>query len=331
MFGTLWKSLGEGMGKRWLLVSFGPALVFWGGSLLVYGETTRWALVILWQAYPEWFRTITLAGALAGVVFTAYLLDLFSTPMLRLIEGYGWERIPILNWWQEQRADEREREASIPQNRFSHLHRKQILAQMGQGRPLAEAEEAELLDLEHEIYYQPPDPARAMPTRLGNVLRAAEDAVRARYGLDPIVCWPRLYPLLPETLRSALGEARSNTDAALRASLLGLLFSVIWVPWSLWLGVFWLALVSLGGLLVAWLGYQAAVQAAVPYSDLIRAAFDLHRFDLYRGLGWSPPPSSSQERPAADGEPLTSGQRLSQYLWRGEVGKDIQFRDSGKS
>lgn len=325
MFGGLWKSLGEGFGSRWLLVSFGPALIFWGASLLVYGEGTGWAWVAAWEAFPGWFQTMALAGSLAGIVFTAYLLDLFSTPLLRLAEGYGWERVPLVGDWLRARADERVREAAASQTRFNHLQRKRHLAHIGRGRPLDEAEMRELLNLERQLYYSPPDPAHAMPTGLGEILRAAEDAVRARYGLDPIVCWPRLYPLLPEALRADLGAARGSLGTALRVSLLGVVFSVGWGIWSLWIGDWLLAATTLAGLLVAWLGYRAAVQAAVPYSDLIRAAFDLHRFELYKSLRWPLPKSPDQERPAAPGESPTCGQQLSQYLWRGSGADDIQF------
>jgi hypothetical protein len=325
MFSSLWKSLGEGFDKRWLLTSFGPALVFWGASLLVYGAGTGWAFITAWEKFPDWFQTMLLAGSLAGIVFTAYLLDLFSTPLLRLAEGYDWERVPLVGWWLRQGADERVREAEAPQKRFAQLQKKRVLAEAGQGESLNEAEMAELLGLEQRLYYRPPDPARAMPTALGNVLRAAEDAVRARYGLDPIVCWSRLYPLLPEAIRADLGAARGNMDAALRASLLGVVFTFVWGIWSLWQGAWLLALATLAGFGVAWLGYRAGVQAAVPYADLIRAAFDLYRFELYKNLCWPPPQSPGQERPAALGEPPTIGQQLSQYLWRGEGTDHIQF------
>jgi hypothetical protein len=37
-----------------------------------------------------------------------------------------------------------------------------------------------------------------LPTMLGNTLCAAEFRARSRYGLDVVVLWPRLYPLLSD-------------------------------------------------------------------------------------------------------------------------------------
>ncbi len=326
MFSSLWKSLGEGFGSRWLLTSFGPALVFWGASLLVYGGGTDWAFLTDWENFPAWFQTLLLAASLAIVVFTAYVLDLFTTPVLRLAEGYGWEGIPLLGARQKARADERIQEAQASQERFAELQKRRILAAGGQGQPLTKAELAELQKLEQQLYYRPPDPERMMPTDLGNVLRAAEDAVRARYGLNPIVCWPRLYPLLPEAIRGDLAEARSNVDTALRSSLLGVAFSLLWGIWALARANWLLAVSTLVGLIIAWLGYRAAVQAAVPYADLIRAAFDLYRFDLYETLRWPLPKCSPEERPADSMTQPTIGQRVSQYLWRGDGADDIRFQ-----
>ena len=36
-----------------------------------------------------------------------------------------------------------------------------------------------------------PDEKRLLPTRLGNILRAAEDSAGGRYGLDTVAVWPR--------------------------------------------------------------------------------------------------------------------------------------------
>ena len=41
-------------------------------------------------------------------------------------------------------------------------------------------------------------------TGLGNALAAMEDSAGAAYGLDAVVAWPRLYPLLGDKVRAVV-------------------------------------------------------------------------------------------------------------------------------
>ena len=83
-----------------------------------------------------------------------------------------------------------------------------------------------------------------------------------------------------------------------------------------------------GGLIVALLSYVGATQAAATYGDLLRAAFDLHRFDLYQALHWPLPPSWKAEKPAPAGQAPTYGQALSQFLYRGLGVQDVVYGHS---
>ena len=62
----------------------------------------------------------------------------------------------------------------------------------------------------------PADPAWLLPTRLGNALRAAETRAGEPYGLDAVVAWPRLYPLLPDGVRALVDDQRDGLDLAAR-------------------------------------------------------------------------------------------------------------------
>jgi len=46
--------------------------------------------------------------------------------------------------------------------------------------------------------HTPAESDRHMPTKLGNILRAAELRSKDKYGLDAVICWPRLWLLLPD-------------------------------------------------------------------------------------------------------------------------------------
>jgi hypothetical protein len=318
MFEGLWKELGEGFGRRWLLTVFGPALLFWGTSLLVYVNIRGWVEALnWWESRVTSVQTALIAGALAVVVFTAILLEQFTTPIARLFEGYWPWPLRWLALWLSSRRGQGLREK---QQRFSQLKVKELQAQA------TDEDRAEALKLDAELGHRPPDPALAMPTALGDVLRAAEDYPRRRYGLDPVVTWPRLYPSLGEALKGALAEARSNMDALLRVTTLSLIFAI---AWGIWLGIarhtLLLIGVVAGGLIVALLGYVGATQAAATYGDLLRAAFDLHRFDLYEALHWPPPPSWKAEKPTPADQAPTCGQALSQFLYRGLGVQDVVY------
>ena len=58
-----------------------------------------------------------------------------------------------------------------------------------------------------------------MPTRLGNILRAAESYPHDRYGADAVLTWPRLFPLLPDRLTASLTAARAEIEQVVVAGL----------------------------------------------------------------------------------------------------------------
>jgi hypothetical protein len=64
----------------------------------------------------------------------------------------------------------------------------------------------------------PDEPVDVAPTKIGNILLAAEQHPRLRYGLDPVVIWSRLQPLLPEALAGALKDAKASLDMMLTLS-----------------------------------------------------------------------------------------------------------------
>jgi len=77
--------------------------------------------------------------------------------------------------------------------------------------------------------------------------------------------------------------------------------------------------------------WTAAIQAAASYGDLLRAAFDLHRFDLYRALHWPLPERWLHEKPTPLDQPDTMGQSLSQFLHRGLGVADVLYVHPARS
>jgi hypothetical protein len=137
-----------------------------------------------------------------------------------------------------------------------------------------------------------PDEDRLLPTRLGNALRSFEDHAGQRYGLDTITMLPRLYPYLSDHVSSALDDLRDQLDIAARLCVTLLLATVVSAALLLTHG--WWLLVPAATAILAWVAYRSAVQAAIAYGKEIAVAFDLHRFEMVRGLHF-PLPSAAEE------------------------------------
>ena len=132
-------------------------------------------------------------------------------------------------------------------------------------------------------------------TALGNALSAMEDSAGAAYGLDAVVTWPRLYPVLGDKVRAVVDDLRDGLDAAARLAATGALTAVAAVALLAWHSGL-LTLLALVPLAVGVLAYLGAVQAAVAYGTAMHVAFDLHRFDLLRALRLEAPAEQVDER-----------------------------------
>jgi hypothetical protein len=238
----------------------------------------------------------TQIGQLVFVVLVASLiLQPFQLPLVRLLEGYAWafsRTGTVLNAIAVEL--QRRRLQRLDQKAYSVAANAQ------------EAQQQLLATVQRRTYY-PRDPANLLPTKLGNALRAAEDRAGQRYGLDTNACMPRLYPYLSERLMQVLNDRRNQLDVAVRLCAVLLLAAVSSAP--VLVGDGWWLAVPAAMVLLAWVAYQGAVHAAVSYGQALYVAFDLHRFDMVRGLHYSPPP---RERERA------FNSELSQFL-RGEI------------
>ncbi|MGI8777554.1 MAG: hypothetical protein ACR2LJ_09245 [Acidimicrobiales bacterium] len=105
-------------------------------------------------------------------------------------------------------------------------------------------------------------------TALGNVLRAAEYRAGRLYGLDTVVMWPRLYPLLPAAMRDLVGDLRLQMDVVARFTVTFLAAAAISAALLATHG--WWLLVPAGALVLAACSYGATVAAARGLRDVGR-------------------------------------------------------------
>jgi hypothetical protein len=119
----------------------------------------------------------------------------------------------------------------------------------------------------------PAEPVR--PTRIGDRFHAAALRVRDHNGLDLDLVWPRLWAVLPDTLRADLATAQDAYDAAARLAAWGVLYLALTAVW--WPA----ALISLTIFCTAAIRTQASADVL---AALIETAADLHAKDLATAL-----------------------------------------------
>ncbi|GII82407.1 hypothetical protein Ssi03_03970 [Sphaerisporangium siamense] len=241
--------------QRLLRTTWAPVLAFAGALLALAATGAGWARSwAWWGGLPADVRALSVAALAAVTILLAQILASARARLMRLYEGY-WEGLPF------------------------------GAALAGRGR----ARHARLQGERRGAADYPLSPARVMPTRVGNILRAAEEHAR-RYGIDAVTAWPRLYVVLPESFVQAFTAAAVNVETMVAISVLGAAFALAGgvlalalLPW------YAVALCVWTGAAVAWLGYRGLARTALPYAELIRTAFDVHRWRLLEAMGLERP------------------------------------------
>jgi len=227
----------------------------------------------------------------ASAILLGYTLNAIEVQIVRFFEGYPWrESWPgrFLTGWQLGRMDELRATKSSLQRQYDYVStleaaNLQLQAKIG----VCEAE----LDKDF-----PEEPEWVLPTKLGNVI-AAFEAYPRKYGIDGIVLWTRILPILDqEGFSPYVTEARSTTDFLLNTSLLVAVFGIecvslriLFLPDISWVLV-------LGAFAIAVLFYGAAIASAYSWGVIFCTAFDLFRYHLAGALGLKPVTSLKLEQ-----------------------------------
>jgi hypothetical protein len=280
------------LAEQWVATLLTPAFVFWLAGLLAYCDRNGITSLETWlKQYSEPIQIAILAIALCAIAASAFIAQRFDTGVLRALEGYWYPGL---------------RRLLIPCTHFQKFRRRRIIASLKHINPKLSNnsatawERAEFVRCDRLLHQFPEKDYDILPTRLGNILRAAERRPYHRYGLDAIICWSRLWLVLPDAIKQDIQTAQVELNNAVRLFL----WSGLGLGWGI---LSWKIIpIALLALLCA---YNWILNAAITYGELIEASFDLYRPLLYEALRWQLPPDPNEERRV--------GQQLTNYLWRG--------------
>ncbi len=290
--GDLWKQLTKSLSPQWLLFSFMPAFAFWFlalGGWAVHEHKLRQLI-----QKPGVFESVIF---LVLVVLSAWILSMLSKNIVMFFEGY------LLPSRLRKKFLAREiRKWETMRKRWATLVRELKNKNRRDADYIDKLNQFRMID-SILVYNFPSRRENIMPTDIGNILKASEEYPRLRYGIDPIVLWEHLYSQLPPEMKGSIDTAFNEMALMLTSSLLSFLLAVEWfalaalkavttgdmVKWLLaFLFLFMFLLFSIDF-------YKISVIAALKFSKLIRASFDLYRDKLAKELGYELPKSLSKE------------------------------------
>ncbi len=348
MLTAFMSGLGGELAKQWIARVLTPAFTFWAGGLAALWWNTHatgvrqggWAGELSTTAdwlggLPVLVQILLVVGGLVLLAASALAAESLTTPLLQFLEGYWprprWLRNRLVAYrrWRRRRWDAR----------IAPLATRQVLGalkpleyrELIKLRAAPQQDPQRLRDLQerqrqgndaHQTlvlgrgrafrHDSPERDEHGMPTRLGDILRAAEQRPQVKYGLDAVTCWHALVLLLPAEARTELVQSRTALDASARGWLWGALF-LVWTPWTWWA-------IPVGLLVPSLMYYGGILPAARIFGELMVAAFDVHRFMLYDSLRLPGPTTPILEREQ-------EGPRVTQQLRGGLDEPGLTYRE----
>lgn len=263
MLGTFLDKLNTLFDRRFVLAYWTPIFVLFGLAGICIAVIVGPVLAFNWWAKIGASQQLVAGiGLLVSITVLAYVLEGLTTPVVRFFEGY-WPAGALTRWARDRERVRREKSPdSARYNTF------------------------------------PIDSGLLKPTRLGNVLAAAEEYPHQLYRLDAVLWWPRIAAVLPAAVRTQVDGALTPMLAMLNLSItLALVAAASGVAMIAMHGLRWqFGAFLLAEVVLARVCYLAACTQAVDYGATVRVAFDLYRFDLLKQMHVPLPDNLFSER-----------------------------------
>ena len=285
-----------------------PAAVFVALNLIfVLPQFEGTEVYHTFQSYSSSFSWGSLA--LLAILLIGYVLAVLNIPIIRLFEGYPLlafglgRRLRLSNL---RRIDYLQYKVKLLNGDIEMWRKREEDNTSPQDKERAKAErqrcelERNLSAAELAWTYPQHQTWRTLPTRLGNVIAAAEEYPSHLFEMDSVTLWPYLTPVLTQEEYAPFVEKEKATfDFLLNMTVLtlGLGVELAYVE-VLLSGFRWEPILfRLGLATAAAFGfYSLSIQGALSWGFTIRTAFVLYREHLRSKLGLKRPKTHGEER-----------------------------------
>ena len=155
----------------------------------------------------------------------------------------------------------------------------------------------------------PPSEDEILPTKFGNIIKAAETYPMSRYRIDSVPVWPRLIHAMPDSYYTKVDDINNQLSFLMNCTVLAFFYSLIalcvslyfvitslitantvsieaWVYFGLFIGALGISIIFL----------RASELVVTDYGLLIRSSFDLFRRELLRRFELAPPLTLAAEQ-----------------------------------
>lgn len=299
------KYLLEKLGDKFWVVTLIPSISLVLTCVFVFDPLLNISSAIAVQSTFGERLSILLGIILVPAVIIAFTLYTVQTYILQLYEGHGFHRLPFLRNSQIRKANRLLEKINDLKKQITKLETKEIKK---------DALANKVSDLKGQYYqlaaeYDQSFPYSAdliLPTRLGNILRASETYPAARYGMDAVSWWPRLYNLIPKETKQGIEGALNELYILLNFSVFSMIFSVLCLIAILYNSVIPLAMknpeftlryvyAGVVALICSLFFYRMSLFKAGAFGNQIRSAYDLYRLQLLEQMKIKPPENSVDE------------------------------------
>lgn len=294
-------------GRNFLVASMIPSLAFFTITMLS-----------LQPVLPDWlkdilgseFNPLGESGLLLVLltVILGFTLTSLNTFVYKVFEGYVliW-RLPSLRKSEIKRSRQLRNTQSRIAKKLSRLESAVLSERAERKREDLIATQNALL-AKYDLAF-PPTEDEILPTKFGNILKAAETYPMSRYRIDSVPLWPRLIHVMPGSYYIKVDEISNQLSFLMNCTILTAIYALVslgislyysfesaWLltksPEKIW-GYFGLFILALS---ISIIFLRASELVVLEYGYLIRSSFDLFRRALLKQLDLAPPPTLEEEQ-----------------------------------
>jgi hypothetical protein len=207
-----------------------------------------------------------LAYASAFSLSLSYILFSSNYGLTRFLEGYKWENTSL---------------GIIMKKRHEQIRKK-----------LVNEKRFDLID----TFY--PGLKKVLPTKFGNVIASSEFYPYRRYGMDSIILWPRVLPILvKEKFSEFVSQKKTSLDLFMNMFFVTIILSIELTSVFFYLHEYDLIAYSfIFGTVLTIIFYNAAIMSAIGWGLSIRVTFDVYKENLRKAFKLKPVNSFKEEK-----------------------------------